>query len=127
MVSRTPRIRMLAAASCPFFPLLHDPLIRKHRPDQIQIPHLSRLRIHGLGTALQQLVDFVVAHLLAQIRQDVAQLAHADVAGQVLVEDLEAPRVLFRVAGIAEAVGAVEEGVEGWEVDCRESVSGGRE
>lgn len=78
------------------------------------IIQLSTTCIHGF----QQLIDLFVAHLLAQVGQDIAELAHADEAREVLVEDLEATAVLLGLAGVAEAAGAVEHAGEGVEVDC---------
>jgi hypothetical protein len=45
-------------------------------------------------------------------------LSHADEACEVLVEDLETPAVLFRLARVAEATGSVEDAAECIEVDC---------
>lgn len=42
------------------------------------------------GEALEELVDLVVGHLLAQLGEDVAQLAGANEAVAGLVEHLEA-------------------------------------
>lgn len=84
---------------------------------------LSLTSVRNLAAAgvdgLEQLVDLVVAHLLAQIRQDVAQLPDADEARPVLVKHLEAAAVLVNVARVAEAAGAVEDLAESVEVDCR--------
>ena len=92
----------------------HLRLIREDRPDKFLVIHVTALDIDGL----EQLVHLVVAHLLAQVREDIAELADADEAREFLVEDLEAARVGGRVAWVAEAVGPVEDGSEGWEVDC---------
>jgi hypothetical protein len=72
-------------------------------------------RING---ALEQLIDLLLAHLLAQVCQNVLDLALPDEAAPVLVEDLEAADVFFDVKGFAEAAGAVEDLGEGFEVDC---------
>lgn len=45
--------------------------------------------------ALEQLVDLVVAQLLAEAREHVAQLADTDVAGALLVKHLEAAHKLL--------------------------------
>ena len=72
-------------------------------------------RVNG---ALEQLVDLLLAHLLAQVGQDVLDLALSDEAAAVLVEDLEAADVLVDIEGLAEAAGAVQDLGEGVEVDC---------
>lgn len=90
-----------------------SPSIRQNRPHQLGIIDLATGRVDGL----EQLVDLVIAHLLAQIGQDVAQLADADEARHVLVEDLEAAAVFFRLARVAEAAGPVEDLGEGFEID----------
>jgi hypothetical protein len=78
------------------------------------VVHLVVARVNG---ALEQLVDLLLAHLLAQICQDVFDLALADKARPVLVEDLEAADVFFDVEGLAEAARAVEDLGEGLKVD----------
>ena len=88
--------------------------ICQNRLDHIHIVQLPTARIHGL----QQLIHLLVTHLFAQVGEDIAKLAHADEARELFVEDLEAAAVFFRLAGVAEAVGAVEEFGEGFEVDC---------
>lgn len=87
--------------------------IRQNRPHQLGVIDLATRRVDGL----EQLVDLVIAHLLAQIGQDVAQLADADEARHVLVEDLEAAAVFLRFARVAEAAGPVEDLGEGFEID----------
>jgi hypothetical protein len=67
---------------------------------------------------LEQLIHLIVRHLLAQVRQDIPQLANADETRHVLVEYLEAPAVLLGLAGIAEAAWSVEDLGEGLEIDC---------
>jgi hypothetical protein len=76
------------------------------------------LVIARVNRALEQLVHFLLAHLLTQVRQDVLDLALADEAAPVLIEDLEAADVFLDVEGFAEAAGAVEDLGEGFEVDC---------
>lgn len=83
-----------------------------------QLTHVVQLARAGIHS-LEQLVDLLVAHLLAQVREDVAELADADEAREFLVEDLEAAAVLLGLAGVAEAAGAVEDAGEVVEVDCR--------
>lgn len=87
--------------------------VREYSLHHIHIIQLSRTRIHRL----QQLINLLIAHLLAQIRENVSELPNADEACQVFVEDLEAATVLFWLAGVAEATWAVEDAREGVEVD----------
>jgi hypothetical protein len=79
------------------------------------VVHLVIARIDG---ALEQLIHLLLAHLLAQVGQNVLDLALADKAAPVLVEDLEAADVFLDIKGFAEAAGAVENLGEGVEVDC---------
>lgn len=79
---------------------------------------------------LEQLVDLIVAHLLAQVGQDwrdmsvtsslgestfggaghtVSELTDTDEASHVLVKDLETTAVLLRLTGVAETTSAVED------------------
>ena len=76
------------------------------------------LVIACINRALEKLINLLLAHLLAQICQDVLDLALADETRPVLVEDLEAADVFFDVEGFAEAAGAVEDLGEGLEIDC---------
>lgn len=75
---------------------------------------LARAGVDGL----EQLIDLFIRHLLAEVGQDVLELADADEARHVLVEDLEATAVLLGLAGIAEATGAVQDALEALKVDC---------
>lgn len=73
----------------------------------------------GAGVdVLEQLINLLRRHLLAQFRENVFQLANANEAGPILVEDLEASAILVDIAGIAEAAGAVKDLGESVEVDC---------
>jgi len=71
--------------------------------------------VHGL----QEFIHLLVSHLLAQVRQDVFELADSDEASHILVEHLEAAAVFIGLAGIAEATWPVENALEGLEVDCK--------
>lgn len=52
--------------------------------------------------ALQQLIDLLIAELLTEARQHIAQLADADVTGALLVKHLEPTHeLLCRVSGVA--------------------------
>jgi hypothetical protein len=70
--------------------------------------------------SLKELVDLLVGHLLAEVCEDVLELTDTDETCHILVENLEAAAVLFWLAGIAEATGAVQDALEGLEVDCAE-------
>jgi hypothetical protein len=53
--------------------------------------HHREARLHSLdGETLEQLVDLLVAHLLAELGEDISELASADEAVTGLVEHLEA-------------------------------------
>lgn len=84
-----------------------------------QLTPVVNLVVGSIDCALEQLVDLLLAHLLAQIGQDVLDLALADKSAAVFVKHLEAANVLLNVEGLAEAAGAVEDLGEGVEVDCR--------
>jgi hypothetical protein len=77
--------------------------IRQNRPHQFRIIDFSRRRIDSF----EQLIHLLVAHLLAQIRQDISQLSDTNETCHVLIEDLEAAAVFFGFAGIAEATGTI--------------------
>ena len=89
--------------------------VRGSNHPRTRVVDLARARVDGL----EQLVDLLVRHLLAQVGEDVLELADADEARHVLVKDLEAAAVLLGLAGVAEAARPVEEALEGLEVDCR--------
>lgn len=76
---------------------------------------LARAGIDGF----EELIDLLVGHLLAEVCEDVLELTDTDKTCHVLVEDLETTAVLLRLAGVAEAPGAVQYPLEGLEVDCR--------
>ena len=82
-----------------------------------ELTPVVNLIIARINRALEQLIDLLLAHLLAQVRQDVLDLALADEAAAVLVEHLEAADVLLDVEGLAEAAGAVQDLGERVEVD----------
>lgn len=86
-------------------------------PHELHVIDLSRARINRL----EQLINLLIRHLLAQIGQDISQLAHANEARHILVEDLETTAVVRRVIKIAEATWAVEDTAEGIEVNCKGS------
>jgi hypothetical protein len=61
------------------------------------------------GEALEEFVDLLVGHLLAELGEDVAELAGADKAVAGLVKHLEALDKLVGGAGRLPPVGAVED------------------
>lgn len=79
----------------------HPISIRQNRPNQLGIIDLPTRRIHRL----EQLIHLLITHLLAQIREDIAELADADKPRQILIEDLEAATVFLRLPGIPESPG----------------------
>lgn len=83
--------------------------------------HLTHVvQLAGAGVhSLEQLIDLIIAHLLAKVRKDVAELAHANKSCELFVEYLEATAVLFGLARVAESTGAVEHALEVVKVDCR--------
>jgi hypothetical protein len=81
---------------------------------KIHVVDLARTRVNSL----EELVHLVIAHLLAEICQDVTQLTDTDEASHVLVEDLKTAAVFFGLAGISETARSVKDFAEGIEVDC---------
>ncbi len=75
------------------------------------------LVVARVNCALEQLVDLLLAHLLAQIRQNILDLALANKPAAVFVEHLEPANILFDVEGLAEAAGPVEDLGKGVEID----------
>lgn len=67
--------------------------------------------------SLEQFVHFLIGHLLAQVCQNVFELADTNKARHVLVEDLEATAVLLGLARVTKATGAVENALEALKVD----------
>ena len=88
-------------------------LVRQYSPDKVHVVDFSTAGID----CLEQLIHLLVAHLLAQICQDVSQLTYTDEAGHVFVEYLEAAAVFFRLARISETAGSVKDFAERIEVD----------
>jgi hypothetical protein len=84
-------------------------------PRLTHVVQLARAGVHSL----EQLIDLIIAHLLAEVCKDVAELAHADKSCELFVEYLEAAAVLFGLAGVAESTRAVEDALEVVKVDCR--------
>ena len=75
----------------------------------------------GAGVnSLEKLIHLLIRHFLAQICEDIFELANTDKARHILIEDLETTAVLLGVAGVAEAAWSVENALEGLEVDCWE-------
>ena len=69
---------------------------------------------------LKQLVHLFRSHLLAEVRQDILELANADEACHILVENLKTAAILFGLAGVTEAAWPVQDALEGLEINCRE-------
>ena len=88
-------------------------------PRLTHVVQLTRAGVHGL----EQLIDLFLRHLLAQVHENVLDLADVDAARQVLVKDLEAAAVLLGLAGVAEAAGPVEHALERLKVDFEVKVS----
>lgn len=88
--------------------------------ETLQLTHVVQLTRAGIHS-LEQLINLLVAHLLAKVCEDVAELAHANETCELLVEYLETAAVFFRLAGIAETAGAVENALEVVKVDCAKS------
>jgi len=80
--------------------------------DEISVVDFSAACIHSL----QQLVNLLVGHLLAEIGQDVSELPNANESCHVFVEHLEASAVFFWLTRVAEPAGAVQNFGEGVEV-----------
>jgi hypothetical protein len=98
-----------------------DPISTQQTYKRTPVVHLIVARIN---CALKQLIHLLLAHLLAQICQDVLDLAFADEARAVLVKHLEAANVLLDIEWFTEPAGAVEDLGEGFEVDCGELLVG---
>lgn len=102
------------------FQLAHVP--QKHLPCPLSRVNCKRTSVVNLivptiNRALEQLVDLLLGHLLAQVGQDVLDLSLSDESRPVLVEDLEPADVLFNVKGLAEAAGSIQDLGEGFKVD----------
>lgn len=123
--------------SCPRYPSMHcfpwhNPYTRNKRRKDCLIAGPSRVLVGKNGShefhvvdlsaagvnRLQQLIHFIVAHFLAQVGQNVSQLAHADKSRHVFVEYLEPATVFFWFAGISETAGSIEDFAERVEIDC---------
>lgn len=89
--------------------------IARPRATHTSVVDLARAGVHSL----EQLVDLLLSHLLAQVGQDVLELADANKARHVFIKHLEAAAVFFGLAGIAEAAWSVQDALEGIEVNCK--------
>lgn len=86
---------------------------------RLELGLTSVVDLAGAGVdCLEQLVDLIVRHLLAQICQDVLELPDSDEARHILVKDLESTAVLVRFAGVAESARPVQDLGEGLKVNC---------
>jgi len=79
-------------------------LVRENCSDKVGVIDLPRTSIDSL----QQLIHFLIAHLLPQVCQDISQLTHADVSREILVENLETATVFFWLAWVTESARSVE-------------------
>lgn len=75
---------------------------------------LARASVHSL----EQLVDLLLRHLLAQVGQDVLELANADEACHVFIKHLKATAIFLGLARVAESARSVQDALERLEVDC---------
>jgi len=89
-------------------------LICKDCSDQFHVVDFSTAGVDGL----QQLIHFLVAHFLAQVCQDVPQLAHSYEPGHVFVKNLEAAAVFFWFAGVSETARSVEYFAKRVKINC---------
>ena len=87
--------------------------IGQYGSDQLGIIDFAGGGIHRF----EQLIHLVVTHLLPKIRQDVAQLTDPNIAGHVLVKNLEATTILFWLAWVAKTVRSVKHLGEGFKID----------
>ena len=97
---------MAVSTHCPCIPA---------KGSRTSVIHLVVTRVNR---ALEQLIHFLLAHLLAQVGQNVLDLALANEPRAILVKDLESADVLFDIERLAEAAGPVEDLGEGLKVDC---------
>jgi hypothetical protein len=115
--NRTPLSDIVSTVQCKHHALAQFRLrsVGKDSANQLRVVDLAGARIDGL----EQLVNLLVRHLLAQVRQDVLELADAYEARHVFVEHLEAAAVFLGNAGVAESARPVENALESLKVDCR--------
>jgi len=90
-----------------------EQLVCKNGPDKFHIVDLTTAGVNGL----QELIDFFVAHLLAQIGQNVPQLAYANETSHVFIENLKATTVFFGFPGVSETARSIEDFAERIEVN----------
>jgi len=88
-------------------------LIGENGADEVGVIDLAAAGVDRL----EQLIDLLVAHLLAKVCEDVSQLSHANEARHILVKDLEAAAIFFWLAGVAEPAWAVKDFLKGIEVE----------
>lgn len=62
----------------------------------------------GCIDGFEQLVNLVVTHFLAEVGQDISQLADAYETRHVFIKYLEASAVFFRLARIAKTAWSIE-------------------
>jgi hypothetical protein len=83
-------------------------LICKNGPHKFHVVDLAAAGVDSL----QELIHFFVAHLLAEIGQNVSQLADPYETGHVFVENLEATTVFLGFSRVSETTGSIEDFAE---------------
>jgi hypothetical protein len=108
---------------CPMCQLFSDSRIQEHLM-QFAGSYLREglTSIVDLSTAcvdcLEQLINLIIAHFLAQVREDVSKLSNTNESAHILVENLEAATVLFWLTGLTESTWSVQDFRECLEVNC---------
>jgi len=82
--------------------------VGQDRSDKIHIIDLSAAGVD----CLQQFINLFIAHLFAQVCQDVSQLPNSDEPSHVFIKYLEAATVFFWFARVSESTGSVEDFAE---------------
>lgn len=90
------------------------PSIGENRPHQVHVIDFSAACVYRF----EQLINFLVTHLLTQIGENIAQLTDTDETGHIFVEDLKATAVFFRLARVLEAIWSVQNFGEGIVINC---------
>merc|ERR1719385_88386 len=96
-------------------PYRHCRLSNMHRLDEFFVVDVALRVLH----ALDQLVDLVVAQLLAQGRENVAELSARDEAVLLLVEDAESLEEVLQRRHTAVLADGLQDGVESLKRNAR--------
>lgn len=83
-------------------------LICKDGPHKFHVVDFATAGIDSL----QELIYLFVAHLLAQIGQNIPQLAYTNETSHVFIEYLEATTIFFGFSWVSETTGSVEDFAE---------------